>query len=421
MSEKINNQEIINKIYKIMCTSNAIRIDEDMHSFTYTGNIKSIEDSKLLKCNPSVSIYGQNNVEEYYNNFKILYSNLKIRERKISFSIFLRTAEQVVFTKQFDEKNILDEIKKLELFELTLMTRIYGIKMEQDLIELGGFIFVCKSFINNYLCDKISVENNANEYKAFFEGIDAEIKDETAFLYVLHKYEAADSVFCREQFEEDVKVVINILRYMSGIRDTRVYVDSIEEKSFMKKVITFTNDGKLGFGMNIIHKDRTIIFNDDYYNRKTNGNFYIWNILKKTKRNEFEKRILKAIDWVGISISEELNNIAISEIAFAFESLLKHEQKGVISASIQAQIAEAIAFICGKNITERKEIIRIFKDLYTIRSAVAHGGLKRQSENYYEYLSIFKKTLVILLTEETYKSVSSLENLKVIIDDFKFR
>jgi hypothetical protein len=72
----------------------------------------------------------------------------------------------------------------------------------------------------------------------------------------------------------------------------------------------------------------------------------------------------------------------ITELAFSLDCLFKSNQSASISKSIQAQISETIDLLVGKNLKERKELEKTFKDLNSIRSSVAQGTRKDRMDEY---------------------------------------
>ena len=75
-----------------------------------------------------------------------------------------------------------------------------------------------------------------------------------------------------------------------------------------------------------------------------------------------------------MAVAEKENSVAFTQAMYGIESLLQYEQKGeMISKSIVASIAENVAFLLGCNFDERKELEKQFKELYGIRSKIAHG------------------------------------------------
>ncbi|MDD4211477.1 MAG: HEPN domain-containing protein, partial [Clostridia bacterium] len=127
--------------------------------------------------------------------------------------------------------------------------------------------------------------------------------------------------------------------------------------------------------------------------------------------------------WVGISIYEEINDIACTELAFAFESLLKQNISiSPITSSIQGSISEMVAYICGDTLELRKKIIHDFKDFYSSRSAIVHGGDKNYKTNtYMNFLYLIKNTISKLLTSDDFKKCNNLNDVYLVINEYKFR
>ncbi|WNZ44758.1 HEPN domain-containing protein [Leptolyngbya boryana CZ1] len=100
--------------------------------------------------------------------------------------------------------------------------------------------------------------------------------------------------------------------------------------------------------------------------------FELSNILKKPYEqvNEFEGLLLRGIHWFARSQTqvdvenEFLNLTTCLEVFFT--------SKG--GDPISSSIAEGVALILGKELTERKRLKRRVKELYGFRSNISHGG-----------------------------------------------
>jgi len=218
-----------------------------------------------------------------------------------------------------------------------------------------------------------------------------------------------------------VLLIINTLRYMTGLKQDRIYIDIDEYVDSISSRVQYTKEGFIGNSTKVNRKDIDVPFDEEYYFSKENGNFQIWSMLIKKQRNELETRIIRAINWLGLSIMEKNNDVACTEIAFSLESLLKlNEQQSPITSSIQGQMSEMIAFICGKNLEERKKIIKDFKAFYSYRSSIVHGGESKEEGEYLKYFYMAKDVLIKILVNNNYLSCGSLQKIKEKLDDIKY-
>ncbi len=160
----------------------------------------------------------------------------------------------------------------------------------------------------------------------------------------------------------------------------------------------------------------------DFILDKEIGNQQLIEIFDKSNKNEIEKRITNAVNWLGMAIAEKNNSIAFTQSIYAIESLLQYETKGeVINKSIVATISEAIAFLLGKNYEDRKNIEKNFKELYGIRSKIAHGKSSEiTAYQVLEAINLAKRLVQGILTNSALKDASTMQKITNYITKLKY-
>lgn len=413
--------ETISKISKIVNLNQSYFPNEAFSTFFYTGNIKSQQDISKLKKNPSITISGNDNNRKYNILFRELYELLKVKEKLISLKSFKDTTQQLFFTDEFNEtkiNEILDQYRKTNFY---IVAKIFGLTMNKPKIEFGKYTFVRKDCIINFINQQMNDEKILNPKEFTYVNLENESKSDRNFIYIVMEIEACDTNYVSEKFENEVLLIINTLRYMTGLKQDRIYIDIDEYVDSISSRVQYTKEGFTGNSTKVNRKDIDVPFDEEYYFSKENGNFQIWSMLIKKQRNELETRIIRAINWLGLSIMEKNNDVACTEIAFSLESLLKlNEQQSPITSSIQGQMSEMIAFICGKNLEERKKIIKDFKAFYSYRSSIVHGGESKEEGEYLKYFYMAKDVLIKILVNNNYLSCGSLQKIKEKLDDIKY-
>lgn len=416
---------LIEKILSIVNEPNESYSKEipSTYNFFYTRNIKPDDDySAKYNSNPRVTLMGDDKIYRYEQAFEDLYNEMKISQLMMSLKFFKELVQQLFFECKVTDKKIIDEISKIEVAPIINIAKIYGVKLNVDTITFGKYLLINKHKIIGYIEENIDITRNIEIYDEHTKSIYLEeAKDEHDFVYCICKYDARDLRYADELFTIDKNRVVSILRYMIGLKHKRVYVDLIK---FIDYRINYTQikDRLLLYGMKIERKDISIELSDPFFNSIDNANAQIWRITIKENLTNLDKRILKAIDWIGLSVGEKNNNVACTEIAFAFESLFKiNESLSPITSSIQGQIAETVAFLIGNSLEERLNIIKQFKEFYSHRSSVAHGGDSLKTGNYYEYLNLFKNAVITLLTDKRFVGCNSIEQVSERIKEYKFR
>ncbi len=381
-------------------------------SFKYTGNIPNP---------PSITIAGHKKVEAFNELFKQIYNQLHVEKHKISFKAFVKNAEQLFFSNSFNKKNVSDMIKEKSCTTYTNICKIYGVKLSQDILSFYDVKFVKKEYIIDFLKSTIiETADNKIWLEKLIEQKTVEISSNANFIYFVYNYDSFDSDYSKQMAEKCLSDTINIIRYMIGIKNERIYVDNTEFNDCLQHFDQFSSSGMILPSSKLIKKDIAFDLADPFFNATNNGNERIWEILSKPNKNQVEKKILKAIKWIGLSIEETQLDVACAEIAFAFESLLKADETSVISPSIQGQIADSVAFICGETADERIKIVNDFKTFYRYRSAIAHGAEKSTDINYQKYLNMIKNVVINLLTDDSLNKCTSLDELNSLINSKKY-
>lgn len=152
------------------------------------------------------------------------------------------------------------------------------------------------------------------------------------------------------------------------------------------------------------------------------GNRQLFDIFDKSGKNEIEKRISNAVNWVGMAIAEKNNSVAFTQAIYAIESLLQYEIKGeVINKSIVATISESIAFLLGKNLEDRKRVEKRFKELYGIRSKIAHGKSSEiTAYQVLEAIDLAKSLVQELMTNSELNDASTMQKISNYITKLKY-
>lgn len=91
-------------------------------------------------------------------------------------------------------------------------------------------------------------------------------------------------------------------------------------------------------------------------------------------KNELEKKICMAIEWIGEAYSDRNRSSSYLKAVISLEALLKNDEKSVISPSIMSSIAEQCAYLNGRSAEECLNIESKIKKMYGERSKIAHTG-----------------------------------------------
>ena len=151
-----------------------------------------------------------------------------------------------------------------------------------------------------------------------------------------------------------------------------------------------------------------------------NKTMYVWDLYAKKNKTDKESRILNAILWVGKAHVELDNKIYFLELCFALESLLQVDTDKFINPSITYSISSNCAMIIADKYEDRKKVMSKIKQLYSIRSKLAHGKNSDVSNLECEQLFMYISYLLDdLANKEIWKQYSSMSELMQEIENQK--
>ena len=134
--------------------------------------------------------------------------------------------------------------------------------------------------------------------------------------------------------------------------------------------------------------------------------------------SKYEKSINMAFWWLGKQADEDSKEIRLLYSIFALEKLLSNSTS---FSSITAAVSEKCAFLLGSNSAERIRIFEKAKELYNVRSKLAHGSSVEPTEadvKTAHSLGINALLRIIELNRE--HKFSSVADLDVYINRIKF-
>ncbi len=138
-------------------------------------------------------------------------------------------------------------------------------------------------------------------------------------------------------------------------------------------------------------------------------------LLRLSKRNEFQEHLLDALLMYSRAALQDGLAEKLLYIVVALESLLLRDDK----EAIQQNLGERIAFTIGGNVEERKRVIKVTKDAYSLRSGFMHHGADvddlKVIEEFMLYTNVFFERMLQATNLFTTKAhfLDTLENRKL--------
>ncbi len=151
-------------------------------------------------------------------------------------------------------------------------------------------------------------------------------------------------------------------------------------------------------------------------------NLWIWNAAADSNPNEWTRRIMRTIDWMGRSQRDVDPVRKFVQLVFAIESLLTYQEENIlVSPSIAATLSEGFAFLLGEDRDQRLSIYRDINDIYKKRSALVHGGKKTIStEDISNASELLHKVLLRITTKQPFVDFTAIKGVVEWIKTQKF-
>ncbi|MFW2504583.1 hypothetical protein [Clostridium diolis] len=361
-----------------------------------------------------VFIQGEEKIRKYHNLLEQIWKSdneiyetiwdgiIRIEVPKIIVNSF---RNDIPVDKELD--NLINQLLGIEKQEWLIFMEIYGVNMETEKpLEFGQFTIYNWEKHRNIVVDKFkSAEPDPN-------AINKWIKEDTKYLISV-AVTSRDSSRAKSLADEKFRQVENIFAYMHGGISHHFnigivhYDGDFSNRSISVSSSNMTSASTQKSGSHKIHLDKNIHFFDH-----VNGNHKIWEIARKINKSDIEKRLLIAVEWIGKGVNDLDDAKAFVQFIFAIEGLLKQNEGGIINASISSQISEFAAFLIGYTLEERIKIEKLCKNLYTKRSAIAHGGSQSiTKEDLENALDLSKKLVIKILTSPEFSCINSINEI----------
>jgi hypothetical protein len=359
-----------------------------------------------------------NDKEKFKNNLNKLYEYNKEIAQTISIDRYHIELKELIKKlinenkkcQNEDFKKFHEELLKIPCTESEVLYEFFGVRMKSEQIKFGNFTIYNIRLNQQQLISKYpdfekwnSIYNSGKQN--ILIGVKVKARESNKAI------ELADKL-C-ERFE-------NVFSYVLGdlTHNRRAGILNFRQWTGIQKLVCNIN------GMGVAIKNDIIIPLDlehGIFKEVSQGNDKIWDIIT-TQNNEIEKRILTSVEWIGKAIQEVDKSKSLVQFVFAIEALLQPDKKELLSPSIVSQFSDWVAFIISDKKEERKKIAKHFKELYSKRSAIAHGAEKEVTiEDLTLARDITNLTIVKFLTQEPFKKMKTMEELRNYMIDLKFK
>lgn len=367
-----------------------------------------------------IGFYGRNDLRRFYETIDYIWkSNTELKEtisrKTIESRVIDVVKEAFISNKEITQKQMehfIKELLEIPLQDWNCIRCLYGAKtLSKDPLKLGPFtIYDPKKHL--------SVIKKINP--GIKKRIDVIEMITSSKLLISVKSLSRDTKRLQNDVDMKFKQFENIIRYMIGFSDEfDVSIFNFKRVSLLGAI--YITNKNIETNMEVKDDSSILDISQPYFTDSQAGNDKIWSLFEKENKNQIEKNIFNAIGWLGRGLKDFNYSIAFVQFIFGLESLLKFDEPKMINPSIASQISEWVALILGDNFIERVRIEKKVKELYRIRSSIAHGTNKEISKKLlYEAFCVVKSLIIKMLTNAKLKEMTSLSGLSEWIKEKKY-
>ncbi|CAI3925794.1 unnamed protein product [Commensalibacter communis] len=318
-----------------------------------------------------------------------------------------------IFYTQQNQKNFFHDLTSVKPMTIQTITRIEGFLVEQDKspIQMGCF----EIGYSHNLPKKIGTENfiylKANisqiyDYRMAYQKASSYFLDFSRLLLFIvndinHNYNIVTNNLLYINKNDFITTILN--EYHCYDTEWHLVMSGSQGRTFRK------------FNLN------TLLSSSNYTQLNDLWNFHqqIKNNPKSSEITDIKKRILSASLAVGESIRSEDEKNSLIYTCIAIEALFSFDEGQLFQRSITDKLSDCLAFIIGKDLKHRKEIIKFTKEIYKARSALVHGSLSSKNIDFHRMNTLLRDAIIELLNNPKYKSLKTINQLYDMITDAK--
>ncbi|CAI3922472.1 unnamed protein product [Commensalibacter communis] len=313
-----------------------------------------------------------------------------------------------------NQEDFFKNLTSIEPSTMQIITRIEGISLEncQTPIQMGCF----EMGYNHDLPEKLGKENflylktnitHIYDYNMPFKKASAYFLDFNRLL-----------LFITKDISHNYNILINNLFCIinnDNLITTQFCEYYLYDLKWNNIAACYHSNSFRPFDMNIL------LSSSNYTQLNDLWNFYqqIKNNPKSSKITDIQKRILSASLAVGESIRSEDEKNSLIYTCIAIEALFSFDEGQLFQRSITDKLSDCLAFIIGKDLKHRKEIIKFTKEIYKARSALVHGSLSSKNIDFHRMNTLLRDAIIELLNNPKYKSLKTINQLYDMITDAK--
>lgn len=350
---------------------------------------------------------------EYWNSSTELNQNYSLN----SFvNMIVRTAGELALSESPDADeaavSIFSELRDRPITEYEIVREVTGIRFSRELHVLGPVTLYNHSNRSSVKCQKnggSAIEGKILELLAkwpYSAGVRVQAREPR------RAEERAEHIF--HEFEE-------IGAYLLG-RDSSRYIGIATRSHKWDKdyVCLAGQQSTYGYAVEDFSSEVDLDKRDDFIESKVSAFFF--DLIGEKTSSGLKDALVRAAIWVGRANRDSNASKALVQYVFAMESLLTYQaRQEVLGPSITHQIRESAAFLLTDGYEDRKKLIKTIGDIYSRRSAVAHGGTTRVEDQILNSAYVIANHLIARITGLVLdEDLATKDDLKTYIEKIKY-
>jgi hypothetical protein len=320
-----------------------------------------------------------------------------IRAKKISGETFTQTEAD-----QFEKT-----ISAFPLQRFRVLRRIYGVMLPGNClpIPMGDFLVYPGLWVQDQIQGSalFALTWGPQDAEGTFIECSVEARDSDKAV------ELADALFYRFEL---------VMRVLIGRRTQSFEVGILNYVGPQMRNSIVLSDSGVSHGSAWQGAMQPVPVNDPFFSNPPAPFARLFQLISQ-ENNELERHVVRCAEWTGQAMADPNAASAFVKAAIALEVMFSTNEKGMITPSIMAQIAESCAFLLGGPANSPLKVESEVKRLYGIRSAVVHSGKDSVEEgDLNSLLDICRTIIAIFLSNE---ELTKTQNMRSLSDYFKRR
>lgn len=345
----------------------------------------------------------------YQENLEKIYSlNTTLSDRFSRKTFFDFTENQIINIKisgnEFDgnEKNFFKDLYNIKPRTFNVTAPISGVRLdnEERKYKLSSFEF-------GYLEDlKFPISNENGMF----------IRTTIDHIY--------DKSLAMEKAENIFKDFINLLVFFSGKQDHSIFIttglplkpsmsheqmyvstssyqladekDNLENSTINNKLIE-----KIPVNNKFFSQNETFQLLWDFYERRHSGK----------KLTDIEGRLLNSAIALGESALTAGSKNSIIYTCISLETLFSYDEGSLFQKSIGEKLADIFVYVVAKDKETRINTAKLIKKVYSLRSAIVHGGTKNLSQENLVVNFLMRAAIAEILLGQRFSGVKTIAQI----------